>query len=321
MKPKRQNPRYFMKRLAAVVSFFALISGAANAQVYINEMMANAPGADSSGTTGNEYFELRGTPGLSLAGYYLLSIEGQGTTGRGDINQFFDLGAFSIGANGFLFAQQNFSGYTPVTVGASVLQNTVGQGWGTVPTGTAGYSTDGTGVDMENSATTILLINRGIGIVPTLTTDVDTDDDGLLDLPAGWSVVDSVGLMDGVSGAVTDFSYGSITFRVGGAGVSAYGNVIDVPGTGTALYVGRKGDTTGSTTDDWFGAIVAGSAASPLAFNFTGVSDPIYAGKLIPDMVFGGTNPVPEPGTFSLAALGVFALWRLRQRGPGVTVI
>ena len=119
-----------MKRIITSLAVLAMLASAANAQVWINEVLTNPNGSDSTATTGNEYFELRGTPNMSLSGYYLLSIEGGGTTGRGDINQFFDLGAFSIGANGYLFARQNFSLYTPTASGATVIQNTAGQGWG-----------------------------------------------------------------------------------------------------------------------------------------------------------------------------------------------
>ena len=199
---------------------------------WINEVLTNPNGSDSN-TTGNEHFELRGTPGMSLTGYYLLSVEGGDPTGRGDINQFFDLGAFSIGENGYLFARQNLSLYTATATGATVIQNTAGQGWGLTGS-TVGYSGDGTQVDLENGTTTIMLINIESGIAPDLAMDLDADNDGLLDaLPTGWSIVDSVGIIDGAATqAATDWSYGAITLRVGGtaAGSSQYGNIVDVPG-------------------------------------------------------------------------------------------
>ncbi len=287
-------------------TFFAIMALAlcdSRAQVWISEVVPNTPGAD----TGNEYFELRGTPNLSLSNYYLISLEGQGTTGRGDINQFFDLGAFSLGANGYLFARQAGSKYSNVHPDATVMENTVGTGWGQVngAGSTVGHTADGTQVDLENAATTILLVNIGAGIVPTNTIDLDTNNDGVLDLPTGWTVVDSVGIMDGSAGAsATDFSYGAITFRApdtNGAyvGSCAYGNIINIPGPLTTsagtFYVGRKGESTGSTANDWIGAIVNGAAASPLAFYFYSASDPAYTGMLLADMIYGGPNASSAP--------------------------
>ena len=80
-----------MKSIFLSVSLLAAVSTVSHAQVYINEVLANPPGADSNATRGLELFELRGTANMSLSGFYLLSLEGQGTTGRGDVNQFFDL--------------------------------------------------------------------------------------------------------------------------------------------------------------------------------------------------------------------------------------
>ena len=110
--------------------------------VYINEVLPNPPGSD----TGNEYFELRGTPNMSLAGYYLISVEGQGTAaaGKGDINQFFELGAFSLGANGYLFARQAGSLYTVTDPKATVIENTPAEAGGQRRAARLGTAGDGT---------------------------------------------------------------------------------------------------------------------------------------------------------------------------------
>jgi len=298
----RLSSRPFSSFIGAPLATLAFAAAVAQ-PVWINEVLTNPNGSDSTATYGNEHFELRGTPGLSLAGYYLLSLEGGGTTSRGDINQFFDLGSFSIGANGYLFVRQNFSPFTSTAAGAAVVQNTSGQGWGLTGSSTAGYSGDGTQVDWENGTTTILLIHIGSGSPPALDLDLDANDDGFLDpLPGGWSIVDSVGIIDGAAtGSPTDFSYGAITLRVQGAaaGSSQYGNIVDVPGapptTAGAMYVGRKGEATGSTSNDWFGAILNGSASEPLNIVFASASDPFYQGMKLPDMVLGGPNPAYVP--------------------------
>ncbi len=311
-----------MKRILASTAVMALAVGTVSAQVWINEVLVNPNGSDSSATTGNEYFELRGAPNMSLGGYHLLSIEGGGTTARGDVNQFFDLSSFSIGANGYLFARENFSKYTATAPNATVLQNTAGQGWGLTGASTVGHSGDGTQVDLENGTTTMLLVNIGSGAAPTLTLDLDLDDDGLLDtLPNGWSIVDSVGIMDGAA-AATDFSYAAITLRAAYPagtylGSSQAGIIIDVPGapptSAGAFYVGRIGESTGSTADDWFGANLTGSASDPLNIVFSYVSNPDFQGSKLADMVFGGPNPIPEPGSLALLGLGGLALLLRRK--------
>lgn len=302
-----------LKPLLATLSLATLAACTANAgPVYINEILNNSPGTDAP----YEYFELRGTPGMSLAGYYLLEVEGNfSTTARGDIGQFFDLGAFSIGANGFFIAFQKGATYGPTVPGATVVTNAGSTaGWGTTGTNTVGHSSDGTQTDLENSTTTLLLINRGAGAAPLLTDDLDTNEDGILDLPSGWVNVDSVGLIDGSTPNSASFSYGAITFRVGGAaaGGSAYGNIIDVAATGSSMYAGRKGDSTGSTASDWVGSLLDGTGP---AFSFLTASDSSYNGKPISDMQFGGTNlVVPEPTTIGMSVICLLSLWLVKPQ-------
>ncbi len=50
-----------MKQQLSILGITALLTCGAGAQVYINEVLPNTPGSD----TGNEHFELRGTPGLT----------------------------------------------------------------------------------------------------------------------------------------------------------------------------------------------------------------------------------------------------------------
>lgn len=92
---------------------------------------------------------------------------------------------------------------------------------------------------------------------------------------------------------------------------------MDVPGapptTAGAMYVGRIGESTGSTAGVWFVAILNGAQGDPLNITFAYASDPWYVGKKLPDMVFGGPNPVPEPGALGLLALGWAAVFACRK--------
>jgi len=295
------NQRFLAPCLAAMMAF------SASAQVYISEIAVNVPGGD----TGYEFWELRGTPGLSLAGYYLMSLEGQGTTGKGDINQFFDLGAYSLGANGYLVGVQNNTPYT-IAPGATVVKETTQDGWG-LAGNSIGYSTDSTtSSDMENSATGILLVRVASGgTAPSVTLDLDTDTDGLLDLPEGWTVVDSVGLLDSVSAAEADRAYGAITFRNGTVGTNMLGNVFTISTeTATSLYVARKGETTGSTDADWLGAALTGSAGN---FSILRSTEPGAVWVPISDFVLGGP-PVPEPSTLALFGCAAALLFLRRKQ-------
>lgn len=305
-----------MKKTLISLLGLTLLAATTNAQeVWINEVLKNPNGSD----TGNEYFELRGTPNMSLAGYCLLNVQGEGAY-KGDIHSLFFLDSFSLGANGYLFARQNASKYTATAPGATVIQNTVGAGWGANGSSTVGYWCDTSGGDLKNGTSTFMLVKVAPdGQEPLLTIDLDPNNNGTVVLPNGWTVVDSVGMMDGSTPYdATSISYGAITLRVGGAAAgSGSGVIVDVPGNAPtsagAFYVGRKGESTGSTGDDWFGAILSGTAADPLNITFSSVSDPYYQGKKLPDMVFGGLNPIPEPGTLALLGLGAVGLLLRRK--------
>lgn len=296
-----------MKKILVLLTVFGAVSWSAQSQVLLNELLFNPVGTDGP----NEFFELRGTASLSLSGYYLIGIEGDSASGPGDVQDIFDLGAYSLGANGFLVAFQKANTYGPAAGAATSIVNAgTGAGWGSGASSSVGHSADSGATDVENASATYMLINIGAGAAPTLTQDLDSDNDGAIDaLPTGWTILDSVGVTD----ASTDISYGAITFRATPSLGIASGTVVDLAyGTGS-YYLGRKGNSTGTTADDWVESIVAGTAPG-FTFDATQVTDGWYAGQGLSIMQLGAANAVPEPTTGVLIAGAGLVFWLASRR-------
>jgi hypothetical protein len=218
-------------------------------ELLINEVMKDAPGPD----TGNEYIELRGTPGAIIpAGYYFLEIGGD--SGAGTVDHVFGLEGMTIGQNGFLVLAQAGSPYS-FDPDSSVVTAT-GTGW------EAAWSSRAN--DLENGSATFLLIQSAVA--PVQNEDVDALGNGVLTGSAtSWNIIDSIGVLDGDSAA--DTAYGQINFSQNGLGIVAAGNsLIDLSASDvlflqgfTPDWVGRNGNSNGSTTSDWIAADVIGA--------------------------------------------------------------
>jgi len=141
--------------------------------VQINEIRTSLPGDDEPG----EYFELAGAPSTSLAGLTYVVIGGNANDGSGVIEEAIDLSAFSIAADGFLLATE-----TAYNLGG---------------TPNAFFP-----LDFQNDTTTHLLVT---GFSGSEGDDLDTNDDGMLNVEPWTSVLDSVTLF-GPSG--NNESYG-----------------------------------------------------------------------------------------------------------------
>ena len=173
-------------------------AGTASAQVAINEIRT-----DNSGVETDEFFELAGPPGTSLAGLtYVVLGDGisSGSSGgcSGVIECVVSLGAFSIMADG-VFAARNSAARPPALSGydAAVV------------------------LKFENSDNvTHLLVS---GFTGAEAEDLDTDDDGVLDVTPWTSILDSVGLTKGTayscpaSGANEEWIYSASTVGPDGA--------------------------------------------------------------------------------------------------------
>ncbi|HYE95264.1 MAG TPA: CHRD domain-containing protein [Rubricoccaceae bacterium] len=143
------------------------------ASVVLSEIRVDQPSTDN-----DEYFELAGPPGTSLAGYTYLVIGDASAGGVGVIEEVTDLAGSTIPGDGyFLAAEATFTlGPTPDLV---------------------------TNINFENSESVTHLLVQGF--TGTDGQDLDTDDDGDLDVMPWGSVVDAVGLADDS----TDLAYGA----------------------------------------------------------------------------------------------------------------
>ena len=154
-----------LKKITVGAMALALLFPAVAGAVTINEVRIDNGGADT-----DEYFELMGAPGLSLDGYTYIVI-GDGAGGSGTVENVTDLTGQSIQADGFL------SVHKEGTVGACT------------------YDVDLT-MNFENSDNvTHMLV---IGFTGALDDDLDTDDDGILDITPWTSMEDCLALIESV---------------------------------------------------------------------------------------------------------------------------
>ena len=209
--------------------------------MFISEIMHNSGGSDF----GNEYLEFRGAPNTLIpTGTYLVGIEGKGLTApvpHGDIQTIFNLGGLTFGSNGYLVVKgsQNYA----VDPNATVLTSP-SSGFLNLPGGR--YSADGGSAEIEDDSVTFMLIQTSTA--PTLANDIDSNDDGIADgsVYAGWTVLDSVGVLDG---GIGDVSYASLTFRNGTNGVAPNGTLVQVDFV--SGYAARVGNSIDHFANDW----------------------------------------------------------------------
>ncbi|MGD9636174.1 MAG: cadherin-like domain-containing protein, partial [Pirellulales bacterium] len=253
-------------------------------QFVINEVLVNPHGTDS----GQEYIEIRATAGGAVtlpAGTYLLGIESDTySSNPGDVQNIFNLSGLTTGSNGLLVLVQKGNSYSVAPAATKRANTGSGTGWGNGATSSVQHTADNVMVDIENTSMTLMLVVAPTA--PTLATDIDADNNGTPDGAdfGSWTVLDSVGLLDGVN---DDLGYGAINFRMGAAG-SSPGTVVDLDFN--AGYVARKGSATGATADDWLAGYVGGA---PNNWTLAQVSDPDYAGQALNHI--GAPNPNTNP--------------------------
>lgn len=164
--------------------------------VVINEIRIDQPGTDN-----DEYFELFGDANTSLDGLTYLVI-GDGTGGSGVIEEVTDLAGYALDGDGFFL----------------VAESTFGLG-------TADLVTS---LNFENSDNVTHLLVRGFTGTDGL--DLDTDDDGVLDVMPWDEVIDSVALITPSAPPAGDQVYS--TTQVGPDGSFVPGHVFRSPDGG-----------------------------------------------------------------------------------------
>jgi len=180
--------------------FLPLAVSAAHGDVPIrlNEILINPFGADR----GQEFIEISGPPGASMAGLSIVVIEGDATATssvqKGRIDNVLNLGALEIGQSGLLLLRDGI-GIIDCDPGPELA--------GPLPTtrtvifpSSATQSGFGNGsVGLENSSSTFLLVSGFTGAVGQ---DLDTDNDGTLDILPWSEVLDAVSVINSSSGPI-----------------------------------------------------------------------------------------------------------------------
>ncbi|MFO1064727.1 MAG: cadherin domain-containing protein [Pirellulales bacterium] len=210
---------------------------------YINEIHVADDNIVGPSTT--QYIELRGDAGakLPLGTYFVGVSSADGVTESGDINCIFNLSNVTFGSNGLIVILEAGNGYT-VSPEATVLQGTSGFAGG------SGYSffSDSSGVDLHTDSNSYFLIQTSS--VPSLTVDIDGDDNGRPDGEFfNWTVLDSVSLINWVDQTFPLHAYAQIAFRESGVGTIVPGSTSVV--TDPISYVSRIGNSTGFAASDW----------------------------------------------------------------------
>ncbi|WP_254512713.1 cadherin domain-containing protein [Anatilimnocola floriformis] len=203
-------------------------------QVLLNEFVANPP---TNNDRPYEYIEVRGTPGTTLGSYYVVQIDGGSVTPANTGNVWFmsELSNATLGSNGLLIIAATTGGHTvsgPTTVvGSSLLDVANGRG-------------------LINTAQTMAIIFSPTPLA--LDMDLDTNDDGTLDLPAGASLVDAVGWTDN-----SDANAGLYAGKVYG-GAEIHNEPFPLNGSGTPDAASRiYNNTTPLSSAAWYGGDIA----------------------------------------------------------------
>jgi hypothetical protein len=267
--------KLFVRNLLGLALFALTLPG--QAAIVFNEFFVDPPGGTAVPDDGREYFELRSTDGgvESMSGLTLVYLDGDGGN-VGGIEMAINLSTFSTGTNGlFLWRDRNdlFPNLSPAPDPATTIhvQNFPSIG------------------DLKNGSFTVLLVR---GFLDTAT-DVDSNDDGILDLVRPWTeVIDALGFIE--NDGPQNVAYAA---QVSGTNIGP-------------LAFNPDAFTRDSVTGLWLAGNVSGTDPGPYAY-IPGEStfSPFANSILTP----GGVN-IPEPTTALAIAVGLGSLLFSRRR-------
>jgi len=214
------------------------IGGLTGYDIAINEIRI-----DQGGTDYDEFFELAGDPGTALDGFTYIVL-GDGTGGSGVIEAVVPLDGLSIPADGYFAAAED-----TMVIAATTTIDLVSP---------SNY------INFENSENfTHILVEAFTGSDDQ---DLDTDDDGVLDVEPWGRIVDIVGLIEEATTPPTgtEWCYSPVT--------------VGPDGTYTPGHVFRLPDRTGA----WqIGNFTAGASDTPGISNWNTQAAPIVGGATI----------------------------------------
>lgn len=203
-------------------------------EIWINEILADPPGTDGN----NEFVELKCQPGLALDPYWFVVADGDQASNDaslpGKVTLKKKLTGVVCGASGFVILQRGgvYDGVAGTTYADAFFPNST---------------------NLENGSQTYLLIQADTFDA----TDVDVDDDGILDAAVAAGVVDSVAMLDGT------------------AGDEAYSPAV-LAGNDDTAALSRFADAAAIEAASWYFGLVKGP--SPYTYDTSDVSASFPAG-------------------------------------------